>query len=352
MKLNKPLKSILTVLVIWALIVVGLTTAMGQNYTIVPRTIKTQRDTCYPIFSETVIMDTIWNKDTLWRGVYVNSYNNIVGIKTKEDALIKDLNKFKFNSIHLYGVSSINGTSKDASMRLLNTRIRRETKVTDINATVGRASSAIGARTTYNKNSTDSADFDSWNLEQESWNASANYDSAWAVNKADLAAMANGKTAGGVDYFVQYIGWPDKTLKMKTEFTKELVSKTEYGIFHDYKVTPSFGYIEARCDLANAEAKSAKKIWRIRPIFSAEPNFSAGLLKSGMTLDQIFFLVYSGFKAKNYSNLIMDGYLWFHLDFIRANQPATAGARRQAPVLSDPNFKNETTKNHLKLIEP
>ena len=237
-------------------------------------------------------------------------------------------------------------------MRLLNTRIRRETKVTDINATVGRASSAIGARTTYNKNSTDSADFDSWNLEQESWNASANYDSAWAVNKADLAAMANGKTAGGVDYFVQYIGWPDKTLKMKTEFTKELVSKTEYGIFHDYRVTPSFGYIEARCDLANAEARSAGKIWRIRPIFSAEPSFSARLLKSGMTLDQIFFLVYSGFKAKNYSNLIMDGYLWFHLDFIRANQPTVAGAHRQAPLLSDPNFKNETTKNHLKLIEP
>ena len=69
MKLNKPLKAILTVLVIWALIVVGLTTAMGQNYTLVPRTIKMQRDTCYPIFSETVVMDTIWKKDTLWRGV-------------------------------------------------------------------------------------------------------------------------------------------------------------------------------------------------------------------------------------------------------------------------------------------
>jgi len=311
-------------------------------------------------------------KDTLWRGLYLNGFKNIVGDKLREDALLFDLKRWGFNSVHEYNLSDILGTSKESALAKLHIRMRKESGINDIVAARGNSSSCLGAATTFNKNNSDSADFDGWNLEFESWNAyptatggytfdktksnstsstDASRGAAWNDNKIYLQQMKGGKANGQVDYSVQYWGWFKAPFEV--DAPKAIVELTDYAIVHMYYSSPDFGRSKSRCTDLNTLAKLAGKKIKFRPIFSAEPDFMQAYYKTH-SLDEAYFEWKKGFDAMNYSNLISDGYLVFALDFLRVAQPSNpltksigADGKELMPDFADPEFENKTTDSHL-----
>jgi hypothetical protein len=289
---------------------------------------------------------TVYIADTIFRALYINSLDQIVGNVAKENALIADLKKYKITTTYAYGA----GTNNVTGLSNLNRRIRRETSCQDIGATAGNGATFLGARTTYNKSVPDSSDFSNWNLEYEAYNQN-DVASAWSTNIIYLRQMQSGKAAAKVKDDVQYFGWWTKP-PMNVQTPDSLVKYTDYGVLHEYTTVPQFAYMKQRCTDLNAAAKRQNKVWRVRVLFSAEPAFLQNWLRAGHSLDEAFKIVYSGFKAMNYSNLIMDGYIVFHLDFLRASQPITNGLFSVPVRYSNTDFINQTTKEHLQLAVP
>jgi hypothetical protein len=331
----------------------------------------------------------ITDKDTLYRGLYLNGFAGIVGNKAKEEALIFDLKRWKINATHAYDLSKILGV-KNAELADLHKRLRRDAGIKEIIAARGNSSSALGAATTFNKAYPDSSDFDGWNLEFEAYNAypkigggytfdkskadlltypenataaqKAAIDTenekrketartlAWADNKRYLNEMKAGKANGQVDYSVQYFGWY-KT-PFVTDAPKEVVELTDYAIVHQYEKKPGFSYTRSRCNELNNQAKIAGKKIIVRPLFSAEPDFMQDWYEKN-PLDLAFTIWHEGFKAEKYSHLVSDGYIIFALDFLRvATQVVplarmTEGSEQPLPDFVDEEFQNTTTERSL-----
>lgn len=303
------------------------------------------------MYCDTAIVEPV-DTDTLYRGLYLNGFKNIVGNKMYEDALCYDLKFWKINAVHEYNLGDILGTSKEPALAKLHIRMRKESGIKEIMAARGNSSSCLGAATTFNKNNSDSADFDGWNLEYEAYNAD-DIAAAWATNKVYLTEMKAGKTNGQVEKSVQYFGWWTKA-PMTVEAPKTLVALTDYFIIHDYTSAPSFSYTRARCNDLNRECQAVGKKGIFRPLFSAEPAFMQTYYKTH-SLDEAYFEWKKGFDAMNYSNLTSDGYVVFALDFLRVAQPSSTPMARMVdgveveylPAFADPEFENKTTDSHL-----
>jgi hypothetical protein len=315
--------------------------------------------------------------DTLYRGLYLNGFKNIVGNKMYEDALCYDLKFWKINAVHEYNLGDILGTSKEPALAKLHIRMRKESGIKEIVAARGNSASCVGAATTFNKNNADSADFDGWNLEFEPWNAyptstggytfdktkasetsstEASRGLAWLDNKRYLSEMKAGKSNGQVETIYDYFGW------FKTPFEidapKTLIAQTDVLIVHMYYSSPDFGRSRTRCNDLNREAKAQNEIPIFRPILSAEPDFMQGYYKAH-SLDEAYFEWKKGFDAMNYSNLKTDGYIVFALDFLRVAQPSSVPMARMIdgveveylPAFADPDFINETLPSHLEMAQ-
>jgi len=279
--------------------------------------------------------------DSIWRGVYISGLSSIAGVKAKEDIVVNGLSKYKFKHTFFYSIDGAN----DANVTKFFTRIRKETGA-DIGATASSANTFINTRLKWNAQHGDSADYNAFNFEYEPWRA-ADVASAWATNVTYLQQTRKALTGLPV-LLTDYYGWFNNP-PMNTQTPDTLVKYLDYGLFHDYRVAPDWGYLKGRIDAMNVAAKKAGKIFTWRMIISAEPSFSQNWLKTH-SLDDFYKAVYSQFAAQHYSNLVLDGYLVFTLDFFLASQ-SPPNARLSAPVTADPNFKNETTKSHLKYVE-
>lgn len=301
-------------------------------------TAKPTRDTVYLTVHDTVFVpcDTTKPaaKDTIWRGIYINGTSSIAGNKTKEDALISDLNRWKFNATFGYSIDGANASALAA----LYKRMRKETKVTEIGATASSSNTFNTTRKNWNLSQPDSSDYDSWNLEFEPWNAT-DKNAAFYSNYIYMKEMSAGKSSAQVEYVTDYYGWP-----LNAATYDSLAKFMDYQLFHCYRTTPSWSYMQTRITALNDAYKRAGKVGTWRVIFSAEPAFMQSYL-SAHSLDEAYKTIYDAFKAMNYTNLKLDGYLVFHLDFLRASQPAITA---RAVNVFAPDFINETIPSHLK----
>lgn len=278
--------------------------------------------------------------DSIWRGVYITPLNKIVGVKASEDIVINGLTKYKFKHTFFYNIDGAN----DAATTKFFARIRKEAGA-DIGATASSANTFINTRLKWNSQHGDSADYNAFNYEFEAWNAT-DVASAWATNVTYLQ-QTRAALKGLPVLLTQYYGWWTKA-PMITQTPDTLVKYLDYDLIHDYRTAPDWSYMRARCNDLNQSGIEQHKTTVVRAIFSAEPAFMQTWLKTH-TLDEAYSIIKTQFDAMHYTNLRMDGYLVFTLDFILASQSPT-NARLSAPVTADPNFKNETTQSHLKYI--
>lgn len=280
--------------------------------------------------------------DSVWKGCYVSGLKSIAGVKSSEDKLIAALNKGGFTACHFYGIDGANSVAVDPLFK----RIRKETKVKEIGATASSGSTFAGARSSWNATHADSADYNAFNLEFEPWRAVANNSTVaveWGKNVTYLQQMSKLYTTS-MKYVTDYYGWWTDA-PMTTQTPDTLVKYLSYSLIHDYRAAPEWSYMQTRCNDLNAAAKRQGKVVTVRAIFSAEPAFMQTWLKTH-SLDEAYSIILTAFKAEKYSNLKMDGYMVFTIDFWLASQPASAKAR-QADQKIDPNFQNVTVHKNV-----
>lgn len=343
---------ILSLLLVTGLLIIGLAVCNAQTRDSLV-TVSVSHDSTYTVRVTTtakhdstyVVKVPIQTTDSIWRGVYVTGLSSTASNAASQQKVIDGMNKYKFNSAHFYSIDGAN----DANLTAFFKRIRKETKVTDLAATASSANTFTGTRLTWNKNHPDSADYNTWNLEFEPWRAVANGSTVaidWAKNVTYLQQM---KAVGGVNNIkvTDYYGWWSDA-PMSTQTPDTLVKYCDYLLLHDYRTAPDFGYMKPRCDQDNAAAKKQGVIKTLRVIISAEPSFSQTWLKTHSP-DDFYKAVYADFAKQKYSNLKMDGYLVFTLDFLQTAQ-APANARMASPVTADPDFVNQTTLSHRQYL--
>lgn len=333
--------------------------AFGQGYTVKPRlvTVPVSHDTTYVTHHDSTytVYDTTYT-DTLFRGFYVNSFNTIVSDAAKQNAFITDANKLKLTSISCYSISTTNNPS---ALALFLARIKRETKIKTICPAVSSLS-GIDSWATWNNSHPDSSDVSGVTLEYEAYNQT-DVKTAWKTNCSFYQRMYYHYKNGTFKVFNDYKGWwtsstrdltPMPTQTPDTEVFYFSIGQNELNL-HDYRVQPEYSYMDKRLNDLNNSGIESNKVIRVAVLFSAEPDFMGPWLKSGHTLDEAFTVVYNAFKLKGYTKVKLIGWMCFHLDYYRANQPASAPmmmARGAAPtVFSEKGFKNKTTRKHKKV---
>jgi phosphatidylinositol-3-phosphatase len=318
--------------------------------TIITKTVSTHYDSLRVEIACDTVTPPPPTGDGIYRGIYVNGFSGIAGNTAKENNLISDLNRWKMNYVSTYSTA----TSVAASN--LIKRIKRETKVTEI-APAGSSLPEFTTWSNYNQAQPDSNDFTGFQLEIEAYNQS-DIAGAWSSEVSLIKSLIPLKAAANIIPTINYSGWWTKT-PMNVQTPDTLVKYCAWSNLHDYQTTPNFEYLKTRCNDLNASAKKQGKIFTIRVLFSAEPAFMQNYLKTH-TLDDSYAIVKTTFDAQHYTNLKMDGYIVFHLDFLRVSQPApvsTALKILRAPVQlfkavpfhSADDFKNITDTNHLKM---
>lgn len=328
-------------LLIFFLLLAGVASAQIHDTTVV-----VSHDSTYTVrVTVTVTHDSTYKVgspvDSIWRGVYISGLSSIAGTKAKEDIVINGLLKYKFKHTFFYSIDGAN----DANVTKFFTRIRKETGA-DIGATASSANTFINTRLKWNAQHGDSADYNAFNFEYEPWNAT-DVASAWATNITYLQQTRKALTGLPV-LLTDYFGWWTKST-MVTQTPDTLVKYLDYELIHDYRTTPDWSYMRSRCNDLNQSGIEQGKITTVRAIFSAEPAFLQTWLKTHK-IDEAYAIIKAQFDAMHYTNLKMDGYLVFTLDFLLISQ-SPPNARLSAPVTADPNFKNETTQSHLKYVE-
>lgn len=317
---------------------------------IVPQTVYNVKDSTY-VVNYRKPCTILPPSDTIWRAIYINSVNSIVGVPVREQACIDYCKLKKFTSAHYYSVA----LADKVKLAKFNVRMHTEAGITEITPTGGSSSTFTGSYTAFNQANVPLARFDAWNLEFESWNA-ANIYVASAENKAILQQMKAGMTAGKVTQMTDYFGWMTKA-PLTTEAPAFLVDNCTYGLFHDYRPAPDWSYLQGRFDQMEVAAKQKGKIFSIAVIFSAEPDFMQAWLKTH-TLDEAFAIIAQGFRARNYKNVKLKGYIVFHLDFLRVSQPdalppsmMARQARSGVPYFAAPDFVNVTDPKHIEMAK-
>ena len=323
-------------------------------------TIKVLKDSTYVIRIPSPCANPIdTNTIQTYRATYISKYNQIVGNKLLENALIRDCIAKRFNSLHCYGASS----SNYSAMASLNTRLRIEGGVKEIVAVTQGAPEAFGWVKTYNSVTPDAGDFDAVNFEYEPWNGGVNMPTMWATNKSWLNQVHTGLTTIPLDHNYDYFGWWSAS-PMTLEAPSTLVATTSIVLLHDYRLQPEFAYMRGRLNDINKAAIAQNKIVDIVVIFSSEPAFMQTWLKTH-TLDQALAIIKTGFDAQNYTNLKLKGWLNFHLDFLRVAQPTPPVTTPAAlsvtptpqfrapgvPQYSSPGFRNVTTAKSKRMAQ-
>lgn len=317
----------------------------------------TCKDTTYKVWRDSSYVIKI-DMDTLFRGMYVNSFNTIVSDPVKQNALIADAKTLKLNHISCYSIST---TNNPAALAAFIPKLKRNTKIKTIAPAIS-STSGITSWRGWNNTHPDSSDVDELTLEFEFYNQT-DFKTAWKTNCALFQEMNKAVKDGTFKGMNDYKGWWTSSSRDLSPATTQCPD-TEVFYFsvpindlylHDYRVAPDYGYMDKRINDLNNSGIEQGKVIRIVVLFSAEPDFMGGWLKAGHTLDEAFWIVYNAFKLKKYSNVRMLGWMCFHLDYWRANHSTTnVAARMSAPapiIFSEKGFSNKTTRKHKKVAK-
>lgn len=295
--------------------------------------------------------------DTLFRGMYVNSFNTIVSDPVKQTAFINDANKLKLTSISCYSIST---TNNPIALALFLARIKRETKIKTICPAIS-STSGIDSWASWNNSHPDSTDVSGITIEYEAYNQT-DVKAAWKTNCALYQRAYSYYKSGVFKLFNDYKGWwtsstrdltPMPIQTPDTEVFYFSIGQNELNL-HDYRVQPDYGYMDKRLIDLNNSGIESNKVIRVVVLFSAEPDFMGPWLKSGHTLEEGFWIVYNAFKLKGYSKVKIIGWMCFHLDYWRANQAPMILARSISPtqiIYSEKGFKNKTTRKHKRIAK-
>lgn len=261
----------------------------------------------------------------LYKGIYVDGFQSILGDSTQENNLLNWCNQQGFNAISLNELNLVFDKGQ-------NTQLAAFIKKARINYGIQGVAAVRGSSANFKQNANYDASrvdlnerFNVYNLENEWWNngPSCNFNCYTTIlqtmqQKADASYPKIIKEA--------YIGWFQNPNKPANQ-AATLVQNLDRLLVHDYRTAPDFTYMQDRLSYIGQAANNKNKVFDIITIFSAEQNFMGNYFSStgqNKSFDDAYNDLLTQFNASTFagkSNIRMAGYQVFAYSFASAARP-------------------------------
>jgi len=282
-----------------------------------------------------------------FRGIYIDSFDDILGNTVKEDSLLQYAVDSSFNYLALYDLHTVNFSNSTQVNRLASfIRKARETYGISGIGAVGESYSTFANKIApYNASRTNANEkFSVFNLEFEFWTASSVNPGGYYCTQYLQPNGCACDSSGGFKFFIEnmhkidslatvqgatsetYLGW----------FNQGQASQIQRNVnrilLHAYRVDPSsvYGYSKTRLQYLASNNSTVN----VAPIFSSEPNFMGPWLDSHSQIEA-FNKYKADFQADNsssvqYINLL--GYQWFDYGFMPKPIPGSGNTSFTATI--------------------
>lgn len=282
-----------------------------------------------------------------FRGIYIDSFDDILGNTVKEDSLLQYAVDSSFNYLALYDLHTINFNNSTQVSKLASfIRKARETYgIAQIGA-VGESYSTFQNKIgPYNASRTNADEkFNVFNLEFEFWTSSSVNAGGYYCTQYLQPNGCSCDTSGGFKFFINNLHLIDSLAAVQGATSETYLGWFNQGqgsqiqrnvdriLLHAYRVDPSsvYGYSKTRLQYLASNNSTVN----VAPIFSAEPNFMGPWLDSH-SLRDAYNKYKTDFQADNsasvqYINLL--GYQWFDYGFMPKPVPGSGNTSFTATI--------------------
>ncbi len=210
-----------------------------------------------------------------YKGVYIDSFEWIIGDTASENSLLRWCKKESLNAISLYDTKAIllNKAVYPKLAKFIK-KARTQYGIKSVAAVRSLGSQFTGSTSTYNNTRSDTMErFNVFNLENEYWNSNAsNTFGDWVKNLNTMNTTAHAATPRITSEF--YFGWFQNPSNKEASQAAKMVAQTDRILLHDYWASPNFSYIQSRLAYLGQEALKQNKIMDIVVLFSVEQAFA------------------------------------------------------------------------------
>jgi hypothetical protein len=210
-----------------------------------------------------------------YKGVYVDSFDWILGDTATENSLLRWCKKEKLNAITLYDTKAylLNPASYPMLAKFIK-KARTQYSIKSVAAVRSLSSQFTGSTSTYNASRTDTLErFNVFNLENEYWNAiGTNTFNTWVKHLNTMNTTAHAATPRITSEF--YFGWFQNPSNKESIHAAQMIAQTDRILLHDYWASPNFSYLQSRLAFFGQEALKQNKIMDIVVLFSVEQTFA------------------------------------------------------------------------------
>ena len=262
------------------------------------------------------------SSENLYRGVYLDSLQYVVGNDAEEDKLLTWCQANNFTTVTCYDLYVIlNSSANYPKMANFIKKAKNIFGIETVTACMGSSSAFNGLINNYNVSRTDPIEkFNYSNLELEWWNKASTF--------KNYLTQLKGINAWGDEQSPripteEYIGWFKNPMGQEAIQAEGLVKNSDRILVHDYQTTPSFSYMKSRLSWIGKAAQAQNKIMPIIVIFSVEPSFSYNYFLSN-SFEAAYSMVVSQFNASNFdgkANIELIGYQIFDQSYARQARP-------------------------------
>lgn len=261
-----------------------------------------------------------------YRGLYVNSFQNILGNQTNEDKLLNYAIANRYNYLTLYGVDGINfsNTTNTNNFAAFIKKAKTQYGILQIGVIGESSNFFLQTISPYNRlRTTNFEKVDVYNLEFEFWLTSSNGPGGVYCTKYLSRNGFSCDTTGGFKFYMQelkkikniaqqdgmlsevYVGW------FNLGQASQIVAVVDRVLLHCYRVSDSDIYQYAKTRMSYLGSNN--KIVNVMPIFSSEPSFMGPYLNTNTITKpfSVFNNYYTVETAPWKSNINIIGYQWF-----------------------------------------
>ncbi|MBK8585260.1 MAG: T9SS type A sorting domain-containing protein [Bacteroidetes bacterium] len=282
-----------------------------------------------------------------FRGIYIDSFDDILGNTVKEDSLLQYASDSSFNYLALYDLHTINFSNSTQVNRLASfIRKARETYGISGIGAVGESYSTFANKIApYNSSRTNANEkFSVFNLEFEFWTASSVNPGGYYCTQYLQPNGCACDSSGGFKFFIENMHKIDSLATVQGATSETYLGWFNQGqgsqiqrnvnriLLHAYRVDPSsvYGYSKTRLQYLASNNTTVN----VAPIFSSEPNFMGPWLDSHSQIEA-FNKYKADFQADNsssvqYINLL--GYQWFDYGYMPKPIPGSGNTSFTATI--------------------
>jgi hypothetical protein len=277
-------------------------------------------------------------QQTSLRGMYIDSFDDILGISAKEDSLLQYIQDSSYNYMALYSLQALNlnNTTTANKLAAFIKRAKNNYGVQYVGAVVESYSGIQNKIVPYNNSRTDDNEkFNVFNLEFEFWTTSSVNPGGYYCTQYLQPNNCSCDTSGGFKYFIEQMHLIDSMAAVQQVISETYVGWFNQGqasqmqqnvdriLVHAYRTnsTSLFSYSKNRLQYLASNNSNIDVV----PIFSSEPNFMGPWLESNSQTG-----AYDNYKSdfdndnsawKQYINIL--GYQWFTWEFMPKPVPGS-----------------------------